>query len=137
MSALVPERIVEFQFTDLAKAKGVEQQQGGVKVILDGTRKNQALWEVHMRVQVESEEAGLKSHRGWVFQNMTYLLDREGEIVDHAGFETTRQSEREIGLAYFFDLPDDEIGKYTWVYRTPAAIVRVSVEYELKDIPLP
>ncbi|MCH7750971.1 MAG: hypothetical protein IH898_02290 [Planctomycetes bacterium] len=137
MSALVPGRVVEFQFTDLAQAKGVEQQRGGVKVILDGTRKNQALWEVHMRVQVESEEAGLESHRGWVFQNITYLLNREGEVIDHVGFETTRQSKREVGLAYFFDLPDDEIGAYTWVYRTPAAIVRVPIEYELKDIPLP
>ncbi len=137
MSALVPGRVVEFQFTDLAQAKGVHQQRGGVKVILDGTRKNQALWEVHMRVQVESEEAGLESHRGWVFQNITYLLNRAGEVIDHAGFETTRQSKREVSLAYFFDLPDDEIGAYTWVYRTPAAIVRVPIEYELKDIPLP
>jgi len=137
MSALVPGRVVEFQFTDLAQAKGVRQQRGGVKVILDGTRKNQALWEVHMRVQVESEEAGLQSHRGWVFQNITYLLNRAGEVIDHAGFETTRQSKREVSLAYFFDLPDDEIGAYTWVYRTPAAIVRVPIEYKLKDIPLP
>ena len=137
LSALVPGRVVEFQFTGLAQAKGVEQQRGGVKVILDGTRKNQALWEVHMRVQVESEEAALQSHRGWVFQNMTYLLDSDGEVVDHAGFETTRQSEREVGLAYFFDLPDDKIGAYTWVYRTPAAIVQVPVEYVLKNIPLP
>jgi hypothetical protein len=133
----VPGRVVEFKFTDLAEADKVEQQRGGVKVILDRTRKNQALWEIHMRVQVESEEAGLESHRGWVFQNITYLLNSEGEVIDHVGFETTRQSKREVGLAYFFDLPDDEIGAYTWVYRTPAAIVRVPIEYELKDIPLP
>ena len=137
LSALVPGREVEFKFTDLAEAKQVEQQRGGVKVILDGTRKNQALWEVHMRLQVESKEAGLQSHRGWVFQNITFLLDGNGEVVDHVGFETTRQSEQEVGLAYFFDLPDDEIGAYTWVYRTPAAIVRVPVKYELKDIALP
>lgn len=137
MSALVPGRVVEFRFTDLAQAKEVEQQRGGVRVILDGTRKNQALWEVHMRLQVLGKEAGLESHRGWVFQNMTYLLNPQGEVVDHVGFETTRQSEHEVGLAYFFDLSDDEIGAYTWVYRTPAAIVRVPIEYELKNVPLP
>ena len=137
LSALVPGRVVEFRFANLAKAKGLEQQHGGVKVILDRMRKNQALWEVHMRVQVKSEEAALESHRGWVFQNATYLLDQNGKTVDHAGFETTRHSEREVGLAYFFDLPNDDITAYTWVYRTPAAIVRVPVEYELKSIPLP
>ncbi|MCA9229573.1 MAG: hypothetical protein KDA57_02900 [Planctomycetales bacterium] len=137
LSALVPGRTVEFRFNELDKPQSVEQRRGGVRVTLSGLRKNQALWEVHMRLQVESEEAGLESHRGWVFQNATYLLNKNEEIIDHAGFETTMQSEREIGLAYFFELPDDAIGEYTWVYRTPAAIVRVPVEYELKEIPLP
>ena len=137
LSALVPGRSVEFRFDDLEAAKGVEKQQGGVKVVLDGVRKNQELWEIHMRLKVESEEAGLESHRGWVFQNTTYLLNKNDEIVDHAGFETTLQSEREVGLAYFFELPDDDLSQYTWVYQTPAAIVRVPVKYELKDIPLP
>ena len=46
------------------------------------------------------------------------------------------QTDREVGFAYFFDLPADLDG-YTWIYQTPAAIVRVPVEYELRDIPLP
>ena len=137
LSALVPGRTVEFRFDELEKPRNVVQQRGGVKVTLSGVRKNQELWEVHMRLQVEGEETGLESHRGWVFQNATYLLDKNGEILDHAGFETTMQSEQEIGLAYFFELPDEGIGGYTWVYRTPAAIVRVPVEYELKEIALP
>ncbi|NOY30092.1 MAG: hypothetical protein GXP28_07890 [Planctomycetes bacterium] len=137
LSALVPGRMAEFRFTGLDKQQTAEQQRGGVTVVLSGVRKNQALWEVHMRLQVEGEETGLESHRGWVFQNLTYLLNKQGEIIDHAGFETTMQTESEIGLAYFFELPDDEIGDYTWMYHTPAAIVRVPVEYELKEIPLP
>ncbi|MCG8450958.1 MAG: hypothetical protein MI725_15430 [Pirellulales bacterium] len=137
MTALVPGRMVEFQFKDLDQARGAQQQRGGVKVSVDGMRKNRALWEVHMRIEVISETVGLESHRGWVFQNITYLLDKTGEVIDHAGFETTRQTEREVGLAYFFELPEDDLGAYTWVYRTPAAIVRVPMEYELKDIPLP
>ena len=137
LSALVPGRTVEFRFEDLAQEKPQEQQQGGVKVAITAVRKNQQLWEVHMRLRVESEEAALQSHRGWVFQNLTYLLNKQGEVVDHAGLETTMQSEREIGLAYFFDLPDDKIQNYTWVYRTPAAIVRMPVKFELKDIELP
>jgi len=137
LSALVPGRTAEFRFTELEKQRPAVQQRGGVKVTLSGMRKNQELWEVHMRLQVEDEETGLESHRGWVFQNLTYLLNKNDEIIDHAGFETTMQTENEIGLAYFFELPDDNISDYTWVYRTPASIVRVPVEYELKEIPLP
>jgi len=137
MSALVPGRIVEFKFEDLENPKSTTQARGGVQVTLTGIRKNQDLWEVHMRLKVESAETGLESHRGWVFQNLTYLLNQQGELIDHAGFETTMQSKTEVGLAYFFDLPEDDLANYTWVYRTPAAIVRLPIQYELKDIPLP
>ena len=137
MSALVPGRMVDFKFTDLDKPKSATQSRGGVQVTMVGARKNQDLWEVHMRIKVDSAEAGLESHRGWVFQNLTYLLNPQGELIDHAGFETTMQSATEVGLAYFFELPTDEIVDYTWVYRSPAAIVRLPVEFELVDIPLP
>jgi len=141
LSALVPGRLVEFKFADLEKTKGATQSRGGVTVALNSVRKNQELWEIRMRLKVDSTETGLESHRGWVFQNLTYLLNKQGEIIDHAGFETTMQSETEVGLAYFFDLPDDNLSdnlsEYTWVYRTPAAIVRMPVEFELKDILLP
>ena len=137
MSALVPGRMVEFKFDDLDKPASSTQSRGGVNVTLQGVRKNQDLWEVHMKIQVESAETGLESHRGWVFQNLTYLLNKQGELIDNAGFETTLQTQTEVGFAYFFELPDEEISDYTWVYRTPAAIVRMPVEFELKDIPLP
>ena len=137
LSALVPGRVAEFRFTQLEKRRTAQQQRGGVTVVLTGIRKNQALWEVHMRLQVADADAGLESHRGWVFQNITFLEDENGEVIDHAGFETTMQTEREVGLAYFFELPSGEIGDYTWVYRTPAAIVRVPVDYQLTNIPLP
>lgn len=136
ISALVPGRTVEFKFGDLKTAKAVEQVKGGVKVVVDRTQQNHGLWEVHMRLEVLSEEAGLESHRSWVFQNITYMVDKDGQEIDHAGMETTIQAEKEVGLAYFFELPAD-ISNYTWVYRTPAAVVRVPVEYELRDLPLP
>lgn len=141
LTALVPGKVAEFRFDKLASAKGVSQQRGGVTVTLDRVRRNHDLWEVHMRLRVDGPADALQSHRGWVFQNLTYLLNGQGEVVDHAGFETVLQTEREIGLAYFFDLPGDDspagIDNYTWVYHTPASIVRVPVEYELNDIQLP
>ena len=136
ISALVPGRVVDFKFKDLDKGSQ-EEQQGGVKVHVDRVHKNHGLWEVHMRLEVLSEEAGLESHRGWVFQNITYLIDKAGNEIDHAGMETTIQTEQEVGLAYFFEIPDGDISSCTWVYRTPAAIVRVPVKYVLRDLPLP
>ena len=50
--------------------------------------------------------------------------------------KSTRQTPSEIGVAYFFDVTQDLDG-LTWVYETPAAVVDLSVSYELKDIELP
>jgi hypothetical protein len=135
MSVLLPGRMVEFKFTDLATP--TTQSSGGVTLQLRGTRLSQELLEVHMSIQVQDPEAGFGLHRGWVFQNRTYLLNAQGEILDHAGFETTMQSDTEISLAYLFDLPSDDLGQYTWVYHTPAALMRVPIVYELNNIPLP
>ena len=71
-----------------------------------------------------------------MLQNTTYLRSPDGDNVDHVGFETTLQSESAIGIAYFFEIPD-EIDDYEWVYKTPAAIVRRPIEYEIADIALP
>ncbi len=138
MSALVPGRMAELRFDKLAEAADTTQEVGGVAVTLNRVTQNQALWEIHMRVRVDSLEGSGDVRSGWVFQNATFLEDGQGERIDHAGFETTMQNERETGFAYFFELPEGtEIGDYTWVYRTPAAIVNLPVEYELQDIPLP
>jgi hypothetical protein len=107
-----------------------------VQVTLDEVRKNGAVWELHMRFALDEDNGALQSHRGWVFQNISYLVDKDGQRIENAGFETTRQTENEVGVAYLFDLPGDLTG-LKWVYETPAAIVDVPVEYELKDIELP
>lgn len=135
LQALVPGRVVELRFSDLAAASDAVQDAGGVKVTLHRVVKNQAIWELQMRVRVDSADAA--SH-GWVLQNTTYLENAQGERLEHGGFETTAQNNREIGLAYFFELPEgSQIDQWTWVYRTPAAIVNLPVDYELTDVLLP
>lgn len=136
LHALVPGRQVKFLFDDLAKAAGKSQRRAGVQVTLDEVRKNNAIWEVHMRLSLDEDNNALESHRGWAFQNVSYLVGKDGKPIDNAGFETTRQSRNEVGVAYLFDLPDG-IERLSWVYETPAAIVDLPVEYEVKDIELP
>ncbi len=136
LRALVPGRQVEFRFNDLAKSAGKTQRRGGVQVTLEDVRKNNAIWEVHMRLRLDEDNRALESHRGWVFQNISYMVGADGKHIEHAGFETTRQTQNEVGVAYLFDLPDGTDG-LSWVYETPAAIVELPVEYELKDIELP
>jgi hypothetical protein len=135
LHALVPGRQVKFRFDDLAKAAGKTQRMGGVQVTVDDVRKNNAVWEVHMRFSLDEDNGALQSHRAWVFQNLSYMLDKHGKQIDNGGLETTHQTKNEVGVAYVFDVPGIE--GLSWVYETPAAIVDLPVEYEIKDIELP
>jgi hypothetical protein len=138
LTALVPGRLAELKFDKLVEAKGISQVVGGLTVTLDRAEKNDALWEIHMRIAVDESDNAIETHRGWMFENATFLVDRSGDKVEHAGFETTLQTEREAGFAYLFELPEGrEMTDYSWVYRTPAAIVKLPIEYEIIDIPLP
>jgi hypothetical protein len=139
LTALVPGRQVQFRFDNLANAAGKSQRRGGVAVTLDAARLNNAIWEIHMLFQLDEANRALESHRGWVFQNVSYLVDADGRRIEQVGFETTRQTPNEVGIAYLFDLPEGKanLDGLSWIYETPAAIVELPVMYEIKKIDLP
>ncbi len=136
LRALVPGRQAKFKFDDLAHAAGKSQRHGGVEVSIDAVRKNNEIWEIHMRLRLDEDNHALESHRGWAFDNRSYLVDSKGETIENAGLETTSQTKNEVGVAYFFDVPGGLDG-LTWVYESPAAIVELPIEFELRDIELP
>ncbi|MBN1853825.1 MAG: hypothetical protein JW829_13920 [Pirellulales bacterium] len=135
---LVPGRMEEFRFDKLLEQKPIEMRRGGVVVTLDRARKNNAIWEIHMRLRFDQASDAFASHLGWMLQNETYLEEKDGTPINHLGYETTSQTDQEICLAYLFELPEGEDLKgMTWVYKTPAAIVQMPVTFELKQIELP
>jgi len=138
MSALVLGRIEEFEFADLDKAKGVEQERGGVTVVMRECKKNEEIYDVKVRVKFGDAGKALESHQGWIYDNECYLLDKAGNKIENAGLEATSTGPNEVGLDYKFDLGDDASAKgYKFIYKTPAAIVRIPIEFEIKNIDLP
>ncbi len=133
---LVPGRVSKFRFDNIEAADRVEQRKGGVTVVLDTVRKNNDLWDVHMRVRYDQASGALESHRGWVYRNSRYILDAQGERIEDLADETTGQSDTEISFVFAFDLPDGPEG-LSFVYETPAVILRMPVSFELTDIDLP
>jgi len=136
LTTLAPGRVESFEFTGIETAKLVEQQRGGVTVTFERLSRNGQIWGARVLVRFDKAANALESHRNWIFSNPAYIIDSTGEQIDFASFETTRQAENEVGVEYYFDLengPED----CTFVYKTPAAIVKRQIEYTLSDIPLP
>jgi hypothetical protein len=136
LRALLPAKIEAFEFTALKTAKKVEERKAGVTVTLDEVRQNNDAWEVRVRVRFDKTSGALESYRGWIFNNEAYLVGTDGKKLTHSGFELTKQTPDEVGVAYLFDLPNGPEA-LTFVYKTPAMLNSVPLSYELKDLLLP
>ena len=136
LTALVPGGIEKFQFTDLEKAKMVEQRKAGVAVTLEHVRKNNQVWEARIRLRFDNRTGALESHRNWLASAQIYLVDADGKQILPDASETTVSNEEELGMAFLFDLPQGVAG-LSLIYQAPAVILTLPVEYELKDLELP
>ena len=76
--ALVPGKEEVFEFQDLAEARNVVQQRGGLQVTLDRVRKNGAVYEFRVRLRMPNAEEAFQSHLDWVANNITYLVAPDG-----------------------------------------------------------
>jgi hypothetical protein len=157
LTAMIPATRHEFRIEKVGAANlPAVQTFGAATVTVTRFRKAGDIWELHMRLRLEDAGDALASHRSWVFQNPSYLVDAQGQRIDHIGFETTMQSENEVGLAYLFDLGDGEPfadepaeapvdgeeqkvkpEELTWVYETPTGVYTAPVSWKLGPIDLP
>ncbi len=136
LTAMLPGKTETFVFDKLTDAKKVEKRVAGVTVTLVQARKNNAVWQVFVRVRFDQPGDALQSHRGWILNNEAYLEDPAGKRIDHAGYETAGQAENTVGMAYMFVL-DGTLKGHKFVYKTPGLIVATGYDYEIKDIELP
>ena len=96
--ALVPGPAEDFRFSKPPVAereragKRVEQRKAGATVTLDRVRKNNAAWEISLRVKFDSPSTALESHRGWILDNDAYFVDATGRRILPGGFEQSRQA---------------------------------------------
>lgn len=159
LTAMIPATKREFRVERIGAAElPVVQSFGAATVTVNRFRKVNAIWELHMRLRLEAAGDSLASHRGWVFQNASYVVDAKGKRIEHAGFETTMQSGNELGVAYLFDLSGGALFDFdivepnkddneeeqevdpkelTWVYETPTGVYTVPVPWKLGPIELP
>lgn len=138
LMATVLGRVETFEFADLDKIKNSEQERGGATVSVEQCQKNGEIYDVEMRVRFDKAANALESHRGWIQHNESYLIDAKGNRIEQAGLELILAAENEVGMSYKFDLGDAKsLAGYKFVYKTPAAIIRIPVEFELTGIDLP
>jgi hypothetical protein len=136
-TAVIPGRVETFTFGDLANAKNASLERGGAVLTLENARKNEDLEEIRIRLKFDKSANALESHRGWIYNNENYLIDAAGKKIESGGSEARLVETNEVGLSYLFDLEGRKLSEFQFVYKTPAAIYKIPVEFEFKDIELP
>jgi hypothetical protein len=137
LTAVVLGKIESFEFADIDKAKSAEVERGGVTVVVENCRKNGDIYDVSMRVRFDRAANALESHRGWIYDNECYMADAKGNRIENAGLEATLLGTNEVGVSYKFNLEGGTPAKYKFIYKTPAAIIRIPIEFEIKSVDLP
>jgi len=137
LDVVLPGRTETFRFRDLGDLEnGAAQTKSGATVTFEGIQTNEELFGVTIALSFDNESNELDSHQGWTFENDAYLVDRNNSEVRHesVAYETVAQNKQRVAVEYYFEVDPT---KFDLVYQTPAAIVSVSFDFELKDIPLP
>jgi hypothetical protein len=137
LTAVVLGKVETFEFADIDKAKAAELERGGVTVVIEHCRKNGDIYDVSMRVRFDRAANALESHRAWIYDNECYLLDGQNRKFENAGLEATLLGVSEVGISYKFNLEGGTPAKAKLVYKTPAAIMRIPVDFEIKGVDLP
>ncbi|REJ70575.1 MAG: hypothetical protein DWQ31_00570 [Planctomycetota bacterium] len=138
LTAVVPGRTETFRFEQLRQRdEEVSQQAGDVTVFLQRIVKNQETWEIRLRAQFGDDAGGLESHlEGWVAGNEVYLESLNGQEKVEVAADDDPDAVVTSGAGFIFVL-DRDISEYRLIYKTPAALVKHEVTFELTDIPLP
>lgn len=126
----------EFVFDDLEKANAQSLRHADMKVTLDSTTatdENQC--KVDMKFFLDNAGDSLESHRGWMFQNLSQLVDAKGNRILPSRIVTTMQKKDRMGFSFFFEKPDGPAG-CKFIYQSPTSIQKIPIEIEINNIEL-
>ena len=129
--ALLPARIETFEFSGLTKNR---QHRAGVTVTLDDATHEGNAWQIRIGVEYDHGAGAMDTYREWNFDE-AYLLGPDNRQIRPEGGKTSRHADK-IGQDYTFALPSGP-GGMKFIYKTPALLTTVPLEFEFKDLPLP
>ncbi len=135
INATLPGKKETFRFRRIGKLPpGKKIARAGATVTFEGIDKNEDLFGITLSLAFDEELNALESHQAWVFDNPIYLENQSGEKHTPLTYESIRQDNDLVVVTYYFA---EDPGERTLVYQTPAAILQIQSDFELKGIPLP
>ncbi len=134
LQAVLPGRVETFTFKGLGDLEdGVEQTKSGATVTFHGYQMNEDLFAVTLELSFGEDSNNVDSHLSWAYDNVVEMVSGDQRFEPVAS-ETVMQRGQSMKVQYLFE---EDPENCDLVYKTPAAIVKVDLDFELNDVPLP
>lgn len=134
LQAVLPGRVETFTFKGLGDLEdGVEQTKSGATVTFHGYHKNEDLFAVTVELSFDEDSNNVDSHLRWAYDNVVEMVSA-GQRIEPVASETVMQRGQRMKVLYLFE---EDPADCDLVYKTPAAIVKVNLDFELNNVPLP
>jgi len=134
LHAVLPGRLEKFTFKSLDDLEeGVEQTKSGATVTWHGYEKNEDLFALTVELSFDEDSNKIDSHLGWAYDNVVEMINGD-QRYEPVASETIMQRGQRVKVRYLFE---EDPATCDLVYKTPAAIVKVALNFELNSVPLP
>ena len=134
LQAVLPGRVETFTFKRLGDLEdGDQQTKSGATVTFHGYQKNEDLFAVTLELSFDENSDSVDSHLRWAYDNTVEMISAD-QRFEAVASETVMQQGRRLKVLYLFE---EDPATCDLVYKTPAAIVKVDLDFELNDVPLP
>lgn len=134
LQAVLPGRTETFTFRRLGDLEdGVQQTKSGATVTFHGYQKNEDLFAVTVELSFDENSNSVDSHLRWAYDNVAEMRSAD-QRFEAVASETVMQQGHRMKVQYLFE---EDPATCDLVYKTPAAIVKVDLDFELNDVPLP
>ncbi len=133
----IPAGLRTFRFPNLAE-KGVKQSQGDITITLDDCDVEDYVWKVDVTLKYAGGGEAFESYQQGLFNNRLWLQRADGSRFEqNGGFNQTGAGEGTLGFQYLFVDAPGKPADYQFVYETPSQVVKIPLEVEFTDVPLP
>ena len=137
INTTIPGKPIPVRFKNLDQKLPLIRRIGDIIATIQAIRTGDGpVTQIDLMLKLGPSELRLDSFRNWLQINEAYAVDETGKQIPNMGWQTYLMNDREVGMTINFQI-EKSLKDFQFVFAAPAALVESTIEFDLRDIPLP